>query len=150
MPKPYASAVINATADEVWSYVRDFGNIAEWLPSIETCEIEAGAEGEAGSGGASVGVVRRLTGANDAVFRERLVALSDADRSLSYEFVESPFPVRFLRATVRVAPVTDSGQAFVEWWGVFDADAGDEERMVKIFTKAVYAAGLEGLGEHFG
>lgn len=143
MPNPYASAVINATADEVWSYVRDFGNIAEWLPSIETCEIED-------PGDTGVGSVRRLTGAGDAVFRERLVALSDAERTLSYDFVESPFPVRNLRATIRVAPVTDTGQAFVEWSGVFDADAGDEERMVKIFTKAVYAAGLEGLGEHFG
>jgi hypothetical protein len=143
MPNPYASAVINATADEVWSYVRDFGNIAEWLPSIETCEIE-----DEGDGG--VGTVRRLTGAGDAVFRERLVALSDADRSLSYDFVESPFPVRRLRATIRVAPVTDSGQAFVEWSGVFDADAGDEDRMTKIFAKAVYAAGLDGLRKRFG
>jgi hypothetical protein len=147
MPNPYASAVINATADEVWSYVRDFGNIAEWLPSIETCEIEEQGDG---SGGAGVGAVRRLTGAGDAVFRERLVALSDADRSLSYDFVESPFPVRRLRATIRVAPVTNTGQAFVEWSGVFDADAGDEDRMTKVLAKAVYAAGLDGLRKHFG
>ncbi|MCW2901526.1 MAG: hypothetical protein JWO67_3791 [Streptosporangiaceae bacterium] len=147
MPRPYASAVINASADQVWSYIRDFANIAEWLPPINTCEIEDTGEG---GGGPRVGAVRRLTASGDAVFRERLVALSDADRSLSYEFVESPLPVRDLRATMRVAPVTDTGQAFVEWWGDFDADAGDEEPMKKFLTRTVYSAGLDGLRKHFG
>jgi uncharacterized protein YndB with AHSA1/START domain len=143
MPRSYASAVINASADEVWSYVRDFANLAEWLPSIETCEIEGG-------GDVRVGSVRRLTGPGDAVFRERLVAMSDPDRSLSYDFVESPFPVRDLRATIRVAPITDTGQSFVEWSGRFDADADDAASMTKLFTRGVYAAGLDGLRKHFG
>jgi hypothetical protein len=147
MPRSYASAVLNASADEVWSYLRDFGNIAEWLPGIETCDIEEGGDGPGGSG---VGSVRRLTAPGDAVFRERLVALSDADRTLSYEFVESPLPVRDLRATIRVAPVTDTGQAFVEWSGRFDADAADEQAMTKVFTRGVYGAGLEGLRKRFG
>ncbi|MGH3390472.1 MAG: SRPBCC family protein, partial [Actinomadura sp.] len=40
MGTSYASAVINASADEVWAIVRDYGNLAEWAPSIESCEIE--------------------------------------------------------------------------------------------------------------
>jgi carbon monoxide dehydrogenase subunit G len=142
MATSYASAVINASADEVWSIVRDFGNLAEWAPSIESCEIEGG-------GDVLVGAVRRLIGPGGGVFRERLVALSDADRSLSYEFVESPLPVRTVLATMRVAPVTATGGAFVEWSSRFDAEAKDEESVTKIFNKAVYAAGLDALGKHF-
>jgi polyketide cyclase/dehydrase/lipid transport protein len=142
MGTSYASAVINASADEVWAIVRDFGELAEWAPSIESCEIEGGGDGTL------VGAVRRLSTAG-GVFRERLVALSDADRSLSYEFVESPLPVRKVLATMRVAPVTATGGAFVEWSSEFDADAKDEEMVTKIFTKAVYAAGLDALGKHF-
>jgi uncharacterized protein YndB with AHSA1/START domain len=143
MATSYASAVINASPDEVWSIVRDYGNLAEWAPSIETCEIEGG-------GDVRVGAIRRLTGPGGGVFRERLVALSDADRTLSYEFVESPLPVRAVLATMRVAPVTATGTTFVEWSSSFDADAKDEETVKKIFNKAVYAAGLEALGKAFG
>lgn len=141
MPKPYASAVLPASADDVWGYLRDFGNLAEWHPTLESGSIE---EGDGG-----VGSVRRAEGPGGAIFRERLLALDDAERTCTYEFVESPFPVRSYRATVRVAPVTDSGQAFVEWWAWFDCDATDEESMMKIFTRAVFGAGLTALQSHF-
>lgn len=142
MPKPYASTVVDASAADVWAYVRDFTNIAEWLPTIESCEIE-------GDGDPRIGCVRKLAGPGGAVFRERLLALSDVDRSCTYEFTESPFPVRSYRATLRVAPVTDSGKAFVEWWAWYDADAKDEESMTKIFGKAIFATGLESLRGRF-
>jgi hypothetical protein len=142
MPTSYASTIVNAPADTVWAYLRDFANLHEWLPSIETCEIEAGA-GE-------VGAVRRLTAqGGEAVFRERLVAFDDTGRSYAYEFVDSPLPVRDYRSEIRVAPVTDSGQAFVEWWGDFAADDKDADGMTKFFTKNIYGAGLAALRERF-
>jgi hypothetical protein len=145
MPKSYASTIVNAPADTVWSYVRDFSNLHEWLPAIETCEIEGGA------GADEIGAVRLLTATGgDARFRERLVAFDDAGRSYAYEFVESPLPVRDYRSQIRVAPVTDSGQAFVEWWGDFTADDEQLEPMSKFFTKNVYGAGLASLRERFG
>ena len=72
MPKSYASTIINAPADTVWSFVHHYDNLDEWLPSIETCEMEDGARAD------EVGAVRRLTAAGgDAVFRERLVSFDD-------------------------------------------------------------------------
>lgn len=141
MPKSYASTVINAPADKVWVYLRDFSNLDEWLPSIESCEIEDGARPD------QVGTVRRLTTqGGQAAIRERLLAFDDEGRSYSYQFVESPLPVRDYRSTIRVAPVTDpatdTGQAFVEWWGEFAADDKDAEAMTEFFTKDVYSAGL--------
>ncbi len=144
MPKSYASTIINAPADNVWSYVRDFANLHEWLPPIETCEIE----GDAGPD--QVGTIRRLTAqGGEAVFRERLVSFDDEGRSYAYEFVVSPLPVHECRAEIRVAPVTDSGQAFVEWSGEFTADEKDVEPMTKFFTKSVYGAGLTSLRDRF-
>lgn len=144
MPISYASAVLNATADEVWAYVRDFGNLAEWVPGISTSAIEDGGPPD------RVGCVRRLIGPGDTVFRERLTGLDDFGRTLSYEFVQSPLPVRAFHATLRVAPVTDTGQAFVEWRAGFDADAADEEAMTKTFNRGVFGSGLETLRKRFG
>ncbi|WP_433257251.1 SRPBCC family protein [Streptosporangium sp. CA-135522] len=135
----YASTVVDASADEVWSYLRDFGNLAEWLPGITLCEIE---EGDATRPGA----VRRLDGAG-GVFRERLLTLDDDSRSASYEIFDSPLPVRDYRAVYRVFPITDSGQAFIEWSATFEAD--DEEKMNKVFTRGVFEPGLTALGKRF-
>jgi hypothetical protein len=142
MPKPYASAVLPISADLAWEYLRDFSNIAEWHPGIATGEMEDGA-------GDRVGSVRRLTGPGGEVFRERLVALDDGERLCTYDMVEGPFPIRSYRSTLRIAPVTDSGQAFAEWWAWFDADAEDEAGLTKTFARGVYATGLAALRERF-
>ncbi|HEY7485132.1 MAG TPA: SRPBCC family protein [Streptosporangiaceae bacterium] len=143
MPKSYASTIVNASADTVWSYVRDFANLHEWLPSIETCKIVGDAE-------AKVGAVRELTAqGGEAVFHERLTLLDDEARRYTYEFIDSPLPVWEYRSEMRVAPVTDSGQTFIEWWGDFEADEKDDAAMAEFFTKNVYGSGLETLHKRF-
>ena len=142
MPKPYASAVLPVSADRVWEYLRDFGNIAEWHPGIAGGEMEHGT-------GDQVGGVRRLTGPGGEIFRERLVALDDGERSYTYDLLEGPFPIRYYRSTLRVAPVTDSGFAFAEWYAWYDADAEDEAVLTKTFARGIYATGLAALREHF-
>nr|BFE78952.1 SRPBCC family protein [Planobispora longispora] len=134
----YASTVINAPADEVWDYLRDFGNLAEWLPGLTSCEIEGGT--------AEPGAIRRVEGAG-GLFRERLLVLDDSSRTATYEILECPLPVRNYRATYRVAPVTDSGQSFVEWSAAFETD--DEARMTKIFTRGIFEPGLAALRKLF-
>lgn len=143
MPKPYASAVVNASVDEVWAFVRDFDNLDKWLPAVESSQIEGGQQAD------TVGCVRRLTLGDGGVVRERLLALDDVDRSYTYEFVESPFPVRSYRATIRFASVTDTGQAFAEWWTLYDADAKDEEELNETFSKGIFATGLAALRRRF-
>lgn len=141
MPRPYASSVIDATADDVWAVFRDFGGLADWHPTIDTCEIEPGPDSPV------PGAVRRLT--NQAgTFRERLLAQDDNARSQTYEFLESPFPVRRYIATARVHPVTDSGKAFVEWYAEFDTDADAEKQLTEVFADAVFAAGLRAIAAH--
>jgi hypothetical protein len=48
-----------------------------------------------------------------------------------------------------VTPVTASGEAFVDWWAEFDADGGDEERLIDFFANTVFGTGIGALLEHF-
>jgi hypothetical protein len=68
----------------------------------------------------------------------------------TYLILESPFPVRRYLSTIRVAPVTDTGQAFVEWWSEYDADGSDESILNDTFGGGVYGAGLASLQQRFG
>ncbi len=141
MPEAFASAIIPADADAVWAVVRDFNGIPRWHPAIESSELE--------TPGDSVGAIRHLTLGDGGEVREVLVALDDTRRSLTYEFLTSPFPVRLYRSTMRVVPVTTTGETFVEWGVVFDCDAADADRLVDFFGEAVFGGGLSGLGAHF-
>lgn len=143
MTRAYASAVIAAPAEEVWTVVRDFDGLAAWMPAIAASSLDSGASA------AEVGAVRRLTLGDGGTVVERLLALDDLARSQTYEILESPFPVRRYVATVRVAPVTDTGQAFVEWWTDFDSEAADAPELVTLFADGVFGAGMAALQQRY-
>jgi hypothetical protein len=143
MPRPYASGVVPASADAVWSHVRDFDGLPTWHPAITGSELTEGGSG------AEVGAVRKLTLGDGGVVVERLLELNDADRRFAYEFVENPFGARRYVATLRVAPVTATGQAFVEWWAEFDAEGADEQRLTEFFADGVYRSGIAALQDRF-
>jgi Polyketide cyclase / dehydrase and lipid transport len=142
MPRAYASGVVPAPADAVWSHIRDFNGLPKWHPHIVGSELTGGS-------GAEIGAVRRLTLGDGGIVVERLLVLDDPDRSVTYEFVENPFGARRYIATLRVAPVTATGEAFVEWWAEFDAEAADEKRLTDFFADGVYATGIGALRESF-
>lgn len=141
MPEALATAIIPADAASVWAVVRDFDRLPAWHPAIGDSELE--------TPGDSVGAIRRLTLKDGGEVREVLAALDDNARSLTYEILSAPFPVRLYRSTIRVVPVTTTGESFVEWSVVFDCDAGDSERLTELFGQGVFATGLAGLGAHF-
>jgi len=141
MPRPYASGVVPASADAVWEVVRVFDGLPSWHPAIETSELKSGSEGQ-------VGAVRRLTLGDGGVVVERLLTLDDADRSYTYAFDgpdSNPFGVRRYVSTVRIAPVTDSGEAFAE----YDAEAADEAKLDELFAGGVYGGGIAALQKRF-
>lgn len=143
MPRPYASTVVPAPADEVWALVRDFDGLPSWIPAIVSSSLDFGSAAE-------VGAVRRLTLGDGGVVVERLLALDDLARRYTYEITESPFAVRRYVSTIRVAPVTDIGHCFVEWWTEYDADGADEPDLDRLFGDGVFGAGLTALRKRFG
>src|SRR4051812_40997393 len=110
MPRPYASGVVPGSVEEVWTLVRDFNGMPDWHPGIEKSSLDSGGSGT------EVGAVRRLTLGGGGVVVERLLTLDDLSYTFTYQILESPFAVRRYISTCRMAPVTDSGHTFIEWW----------------------------------
>ena len=143
MPRAYASTVINASADAVWSVVRDFNGLPDWHPGIAKSEIENGL------GADRVGAIRSFTLQDGTPIREKLLALSDTERSMTYDFQTWPFPVRDYIATLCVTPVTDGDGSFVEWWATFSAAEADEATMTSSFASGVFQTGFNALKQRF-
>ena len=141
--RAYASTVVDAPAEEVWAVIRDFGGLSGWHPGVAESTIEEGLPAD------RVGCIRHLRLGDGAVIRERLLHLSDPERSYSYNFETTPFAVQNYHATLRVTPVTDSGRSFVEWWTTFDCPPERSEEWVKTFAGAVFKGGLDALKKRF-
>ncbi|MBT2414685.1 SRPBCC family protein [Streptomyces sp. ISL-12] len=142
MARTYVSTVVPATAEAVWHLVRPFDGLPSWHPAIASSDLEEG-------GAASVGALRRLRFAGgDTEVLERLIALDDARRTFTYELVEHPFPVRRSVSTLRVLPVVDTDQAFVEWWA--ESEENEEDAAgAQALVEELYGSGLAALRERF-
>jgi hypothetical protein len=123
MARSYYSTVFEQSADEVWRVIRDFNNYPVWVD------------------------VRNVLYPGSRR-RQRLLALSDVERSQTYAFsAEAPIPVWNFRATIRVTPVVDGERAFVEWWATFDCDVHSHDERVAFFRDA-FAGWLGSLRRH--
>jgi len=119
-----------------------FDAAAEWLPFVKSSPIEDGRDPT------RVGCVRVLTQADAGVFREVLVALSDAEHFYSYAFASSRVPVRNHRTTLRVLPITDGDCSYVEWSSRFEIAPKHEAQLVELMSRN-FSDGLRSLAERF-
>jgi hypothetical protein len=116
MAKAYYSTVFEQPAEKVWEIVRDFNNYPVWVGGAGESAIEDGKSGD------TVGCVRNVL-YQERRIRQRLLAQSDVERSLTYEFCDAAtLPLTDYQATLRISDVTDGERAFVEWWATFDCD----------------------------
>jgi hypothetical protein len=136
MAKSFYSIVLDHSADAVWSFIRSFGDYA-WAGVESETIIEDGKAGD------QVGAVRRVR-IGDRVIRQRLLAHSDIDRCYTYAFLE-PAPVRHYRATIRIVPVVETGQAFVQWSATFDCAEDALEHWTHFFAHQGFATWLASL-----
>jgi uncharacterized protein YndB with AHSA1/START domain len=77
MARAYASIVLKAPVEAVWSLVRDFSALPRWAPAVARCKIEGGLDSDV------VGCVRSLYTRDGAHVRERLLSLDDANYSFA-------------------------------------------------------------------
>lgn len=142
MAKAYASAVIDAPIETVWKIIRDFNGLPKWHSAIARSEIEDGLSSTA------VGCIRSFYLQDGAHVREQLLALSDSEHSLSYNFVKPAFPVENYEAFIRLIAITDGGRTFAEWGATFDEAPEDAGKYVEIVSTHVFAAGWKALQAH--
>ena len=141
MARAYASAIIKAPVETVWSLIRNFNGLPDWVPIIADSKIEGGLHPDV------VGCVRSFHTTDGSHIRERLLTLDDARHTFAYNFEKPAFPVKNYIATVRLMPVTHTEHTFAEWEAVFDEALGDEGKYVEIISRDVFAAGWKALNE---
>jgi Polyketide cyclase / dehydrase and lipid transport len=143
MTKVYVSTVIDAAAADVWRVVRDFNGLPSWTPFAAESRIEQGQSAD------QVGCIRNFRLRDGSVIRERLLALSDYDLSMSYAILESPMPVEDYVASLSLTPITDGNRAFAEWQAEFDCPPEREAALVRQIGTNVFQAGLTALKQRF-
>ncbi|MGO4395344.1 SRPBCC family protein [Variovorax sp. M-6] len=139
MVNVYVSSVIDASADSVWSRVRDFNGLPQWHPLIADSRIENDQPAD------RVGCIRHFHLKDGGMIREKLLALSDYEYSCTYEILESPMGVANYTATLKLTPVTDGGRCFAEWSAEFECEAGRERELTDSIGNGVFQAGFDAL-----
>jgi mxaD protein len=123
MGKARAEIDIDRPAAEVWAVAGDFGGIGNWMPGIESCQVD-GDDRVLKMGGMEI--------------IERLERRDEEERELVYGIVGG-VPVINHKATVTVTP--QGTGSHVTW----DVDADDE--MVDMMHE-VYQQSLQALKDH--
>ena len=144
MVQIYVSSVIGATADSVWSRIRDFNGLPQWHPLIVDSRIENNQASD------RVGCIRHFHTRDGGMIREKLLALSDYEFSCSYEILESPMGVEHYIATLKLTPITDGARCFAEWSAEFECAAGREAELTHTIGQGVFQAGFDALKRMFG
>lgn len=144
MAEAYASSVIGAPAARVWARIRDFNGLPDWHPAIAESRIEGGGPPD------QVGCVRAFRLAGGGFLRERLLALSDYDFSVTYSILESPMGVENYVATLKLTPVTDGDRTFAEWSAQFDCPPEREDELVALIAGEVFQGGFDALARALG
>jgi hypothetical protein len=143
MIRIYVSSVIDATADSVWSRVRDFNGLPTWLPIIADSRIENSEPSD------KVGCIRHFHTKDGGRIRERLLSLSDYDYTCVYSILESPMGVDNYVATLKLTPITDGSRCFIEWSAEFDCASGRERELSDGIGQGVFQTGIDALKQHF-
>jgi hypothetical protein len=144
LAKVFRSAVIDAPAPQVWAIVRDFNGLPGWLPVAAESRIEQNARPD------QIGCVRNFTLKDGGRIRERLLALSDFDFSMTYAILESPMGVEDYVSTLRLFPVTDGDRAYAEWSAEFNCPPAREADLGTLIGRNVFMGGLRALQTRFG
>lgn len=139
MVQIYISSVIDASAGNVWSRIRDFNALPQWHPAIADSRIENSQASD------RVGCIRHFHTKDGGMIRERLLGLSDYDFTCTYEILESPMGVSHYVATLKLTPITDGDRCFAEWSAEFECAQGRERELTAQIGQGVFQTGFDAL-----
>ena len=144
MPHIVKSTILDAPTGSVWGVLRDFNGHDRWHPAVATSTIERAQASD------KIGCVRDFRLRNGDRIREKLLGLSDYDMFCTYSILESPMGVENYVATLRLTPVTDGDQTFMEWTAEFDCAPEREAELVGNIGGGVFQGGFDALKRQFG
>ncbi len=130
--------VVDASATEVWDYLRDYNAMEDWHPAI----VDSFMVGD----GMAKGTIRVLILSGDARIVEELIRFDDQKMYYTYKITDSPLPLANYEATLSVE--SSNRDSKVVWASTFDAkDVADQE--ATDLVTGVYQAGLEAIRANF-
>ena len=136
----YRSMIIDADITKVWAAVRAFDGVVDWNPGVVKATLENGAA-------TATGTIRKLDIADGSVFRETLLAHSDAEYFYTYDILDSGLLVTGYVSTHRFIPITHTGQTLGIWESNFDCAPDIADEMDKTVGDAIYIGGMSGLND---
>ncbi|WP_081894565.1 SRPBCC family protein [Ruegeria halocynthiae] len=136
----FRSMIIDVEIHRVWAAVRAFDGVVDWNPGVAAATLENGAA-------TATGTIRRLDIPDGTVFRETLLAHSDAEHFYTYDIIECPLPVSAYISTHRFIPITHTGQTLGIWESHFDCAPDVANEMERIVGDAIYIGGMAGLND---
>jgi hypothetical protein len=145
MIKVFSSTLIDVPVDQVWDRLKDFNGLPNWHPAATDSHIE-----EPHAPG-MVGCIRNfaLTDGSGRI-RETLLAISDVERSLTYNMLAGgPLPFVDYVAVMQVVPITDRNQTFATWSAEFNAGDGQIDHWRKFVAEDVFIGGFRALEQSF-
>lgn len=125
MTRVYVSSVMNATLDQAWSFLRDFGALGNYHPLFQNSFIEDGKPA------GQVGCVRRFEVRAGGYLREQLLCLSDDEHRCRYRILHIDADWRNYVAEMHLLPVTEGNRCFGEWWAEFEVPPSQEADAVE-------------------
>jgi hypothetical protein len=125
MARVYVSAVMNATLEEAWSFLRDFGALGNYHPFFRNSTIEDGKPAD------QVGCVRRFEVREGGYLREQLLMLSDDEHRCRYRILHIDANWKNYVAEMHLLPVTEGNRCFGEWWAEFEVPPEEEAAAVE-------------------
>ncbi|MGI9520576.1 MAG: SRPBCC family protein [Hyphomicrobiaceae bacterium] len=142
MIKVVRSTIVEAPITQVWDVLRDFNGHDRWHPAVHESRIDDSEPSD------KVGCVRRFRLADGSELTEKLLALSDRERSYRYCLLETPIPLLNYVAEVELARVTDGGWTFWRWASQFTVPKGQEHRLTKMVADNIYVTGFSAVKEY--
>ncbi len=118
---------LDASPDEVWKVIADYGNIADWFPGIDESSAE--------------GMTRRCK-FGDIDIEEEIVTCDDDLRRLQYRITGGPMAPEFHLATVDIHDV--DGKTLL----VYSCDVEPDE--AKDILEPALQGGVDALKQRFG
>ena len=143
MARVYVSAVMNATLEQAWGLLRDFGALGNYHPYFENSFIEGGEPAD------RIGCVRNFKARDGGIIRERLLALSDAEHRCRYSIIEVDADWRDYVAEMHLLRVTEGGRCFGEWWAEWQVPA-EQEAAAMARVEGTFRTFFECVDQRFG
>ncbi|MEM7301813.1 MAG: SRPBCC family protein [Pseudomonadota bacterium] len=137
----FRSMIIDASIDETWAALRAFDGVVNWNPGVSEAVLESGQP-------TATSTIRCLSTPDGQVFRETLLAHSDAEHFYSYDILESPLPVSDYVSTHRLLPITSTNQTLSIWESRFECRPQDVEEMERVVGDVIYIGGMSGLNAY--